>query len=144
MNFKFPGNWAKSDKWRQNLFVSLFCFIFYFLTFSIDTFRKVKCIIRFDSNLQIRDFSRFQIWSLISDNNFEFELNFCVIIRELTIDNKGSNVTGLFWMKKVVRVLKLHKMRQARRRKMKNRQLRIFIYWEGVIWIAQYSYFLLL
>jgi hypothetical protein len=63
-----------------------------------------------------------QIRSLISDVDFELELNFCVVITELTIDNKVSKVTGLFRMKKVGGVFKLHEMRQSRRRRMKNRQ----------------------
>ena len=74
-----------------------------------------------------------QIRSLISDANYELELNFVVIIVELTIYDKVSDIIGVFRMKKIVGVFKPHEMRQARRRRMKNIQFGIFINWEGVI-----------
>jgi hypothetical protein len=111
----------------------------YFLTFSINAFRKSNCMFRIYSDSLIGYFSLLQIRRMINYANFKLELSFCEFITELAIDYKISYITGLFRVKIVGGVFKIHEPGQ---RRMHN--ILILINWKGVIRIAEYCNFLFL
>ena len=135
-----PISRVESYEWRQYLSILLVCFKCNSLTFSIDAFRKVKCVFTFDRNFHIWDLSLLQIRSLIGDVNLERERSFCVIVQQLTFDSKDSYVTGFFWIKSVNSVIKLNKRRQTRRKRV------LYVLgiwnWQGIICLAQDCYIL--
>jgi hypothetical protein len=83
---------------------------------------------RIYSDSLISYFSLKQIRRLINYANLKLELSFCEFITELAIDYKVSYFTGLFRVKIVSGVFKIH---EAGQRRMHN--ILILINWKGVI-----------